>query len=182
MCAAQESQRHLRRTASVYAHHRMARFRPMPHASFDDRTITLEGAPDQLALLGAVLSSRTRIAVLSALVRSPQPLHINEIARRVGVDASPVRTHLELLVKAGLASEVSPDVGRERRFRTTLHDIELRLAGVNRVAAPEKGREPTKQVQKLLKKLAALEADREKLEAHASKLRAELAAAWAQVE
>ncbi|HWG90777.1 MAG TPA: winged helix-turn-helix domain-containing protein, partial [Candidatus Thermoplasmatota archaeon] len=70
--------------------------------AFDDRTITLVGAPDQLADMGALLGARTRLAVLITLVHANGPLHINEIARRVGVDASPVRTHLELLAKEGL--------------------------------------------------------------------------------
>jgi DNA-binding transcriptional ArsR family regulator len=153
--------------------------RPTP---FDDRTVTLEGAPEQLAALGAVLSSRTRLAVLSTLVHSAEPLHINEIARRVGVDASPVRTHLELLVKAGLVTEVTADVGRERRFRTLLKDISVTLEGVNRVAAPEKRKEPSKHVIRIQKRLAGVEADRQKMEAFVRRLQAELAAAWEEAD
>lgn len=154
----------------------------MPHSAFEDRTVTLSGAPDQVVSLGSVLGSRTRLAVLLALVKSPEPLHINEVARRVGVDASPVRTHLELLVKAGLALETSGEVGRERRFRTTLRDVRVTLEGVHRVEAPEKSKEPSRLVQKLQKKLAALDADMARLEAQARKLQTELAAAWAAVD
>src|SRR5438874_7283767 len=120
------------------------------HPSFDDRTISLD-APEQLATLGAVLGSRTRLAVLRALVSSDKPLHINEVARRVGVDASPVRTHLELLVKAGLAREVGLDVGRERRFETVLQGVRVTLEGAERATAPEKGREKPKDVVKIEK-------------------------------
>src|SRR5438067_9339231 len=130
------------------------------HPSFDDRTVTLD-APEQLAALSAVLGSRTRLAVLRALVSSDKPLHINEVARRVGVDASPVRTHLELLVKAGLAREVGLDVGRERRFETVLQGVRVTLEGAQRATAPEKGQaaQKPKDVSKIEKRLAELAKD-----------------------
>ena len=149
------------------------------HPSFDDRTITMD-APEQLALLGAVLGSRTRVAVLRTLVGAGAPLHINEIARRVGVDASPVRTHLELLVKAGLAREVGLDVGRERRFETVLQGIRVTLEGAERAVAPEKGREKPKDVVKLEKRLAELAKDEAKLAEKARRVREEMREAWAE--
>lgn len=152
----------------------------MPPRAFDDRDVTLLGQPEQLATLGSVLSSRTRLAVLNALMASGEPLHINEIARRVGVDASPVRTHLELLAKAGIATEVSLELGRERRFETRLSDVRLTLEGVNRSAAPEKQAAPTKQVQKLSKRLGALENEMARLREEARRVKADLAKAWAE--
>jgi DNA-binding transcriptional ArsR family regulator len=151
------------------------------HPSFDDRTVTLD-APEQLSLLGAVLGSRTRLQVLRTLVSAGQPLHINEIARRVGVDASPVRTHLELLVKAGLAREVGLDVGRERRFETVLQGVKVTLEGAERAAAPEKGREKPKDVAKLEKKLAELAKDESKLAEKARRIRDEIREAWAEAD
>lgn len=100
-------------------------------ASFDDRTVTLD-APKQLADLGAVLGSRTRLAVLAALVRSDKPQNINELARKVGVDASPVRTHLELLMKEDLAQEVDSPSGRERLFETNLTGIRITLIDIHK--------------------------------------------------
>lgn len=147
------------------------------HASFDDRTLSLD-APEQIANLGAVLASRTRVAVLRALIASDKPLHINELARRVGVDASPVRTHLELLVKAGLAREVGLDVGRERKFETVLQGVRVTLEGVERAVAPEKGREKPRDVVKIEKRLAELARDEAKLAEKARRLREELREAW----
>lgn len=147
------------------------------HSSFDDRTVSLD-APDQLAQLGSVFGSRTRLAVLRTLVSAGGPLHINEIARRVGVDASPVRTHLELLVKSGLAREVELDVGRERKFETVLQGIRVTLEGAERAVAPEKGREKPREVVKIEKRLAEIAKDEAKLAEKARKLRDELREAW----
>src|SRR5205823_14021620 len=117
---------------------------------------------------------------LRALVSSAKPLHINEVARRVGVDASPVRTHLELLVKAGLAREVGLDVGRERRFETVLQGVRVTLEGAERATAPEKERaaEKPKDVSKIEKKLAELAKDEAKIAEKARRLREELREAW----
>lgn len=148
------------------------------HAAFDDELVTL-AAPAQLSELAAALASRTRLAVLQALIRSPAPLHINEVARQVGVDASPARGHLEALVKVGLAREVDAPTGRERRFETTCTEVRVVLEGVHRVRAPEKGIHPTKEVARLEKRLASLEKDRARLDAKARNAREGLAAAWA---
>lgn len=150
-----------------------------PVAGLDDALVRLD-ATEQLAEVCSVLSSRTRLAVLRSLVSSPEPLHINELARRVGVDASPVRTHLELLVKAGLAREVTAPAGRERKFVTTLSDVRLVLEGIHRPAAPEKARAGPKPrgVVKMEKRLADLDGRRAKLEEKARRARDELAAAW----
>ncbi|MHB8603735.1 MAG: helix-turn-helix domain-containing protein [Thermoplasmatota archaeon] len=152
----------------------------MTSQAFDDRAATLDGQPEQLAELSAILGSSTRIAVLAALVQSKTPLHINEVARRVGVDASPVRTHLELLSRVGLVREVKGPVGRERRFETRLTNVRLVLEGVNRHAAPEKDREKPKTVVRLEKRLAGLSKDAAKVEEKAARLRKEIAEAWAE--
>lgn len=147
---------------------------------FDDRTVTLD-APDQLADLGSAFASRTRIAVLAALVRADKPLHINELARRVGVDASPVRTHLELLLKEGLVREVSAPTGRERNFEPALTGVLVTLEGVNRPVAPVKGLEPTKAIVRLQRKLEAMEKDISRIQAKAREVQAEMREEWAKV-
>lgn len=148
---------------------------------FDDKTVSLD-APEQLADLGGVLGSRTRLAVLRALVASPEPLHINEIARRVGVDASPVRTHLELLVKENVVREVESATGRERRFETPLTNIRVTLENVNRASDPHRGREPPKVVQRLNRKLASLAEDMARVEEKARRTREEIARAWIEAD
>lgn len=145
---------------------------------FDDRTVTLD-APDQLADLGSAFASGTRIAVLATLVRADKPLHINELARRVGVDASPVRTHLELLLKEGLVREVSSTTGRERNFETSLTGVLVTLEGVNKPLAPQKGLVPPKAVIRLQKKLEAMEKDIARIQAKAREVHAEIREEWA---
>ena len=145
---------------------------------FDDRAVTLD-APEQLADLGAALSSRTRLAVLAALTRSEKPLHINELARRVGVDASPVRTHLELLLKEGLAREVDSPTGRERFFETSLVNVRLVLEGVNRPVVPKAAGEAPKTVLRLQKKLALIAKETARLEEKARRVNEEIQKAWA---
>lgn len=148
---------------------------------FDDRTVTLD-APEQLADLGGVLASRTRLAVLRALMVADGPLHINEVARRVGVDASPVRTHLELLLKEGLVREVDAVVGRERKFTTSATAVRVTLENVNRAEAPHKGQEPPKVVQRLERKLASIAESMARLEEKARRTRVEIEAAWKAAE
>ena len=141
-------------------------------ALFDDRTVSLD-APDQLADLGAALGNKTRLAVLGVLVRASEPLNINEVARRVGVDASPVRSHLELLVKEGVAREVDAPTGRERRFETSLVNVRLTLEGVNRPPAPKDAPLP-KPALRIQKRLLALQRDLARLEEKGRKLQEEL--------
>ena len=145
-------------------------------AGFDDRTVTLD-APEQLEDLGAVFSSRTRLAVLNVLVRADRPLNINEIARRVNVDASPVRGHLELLLKAGLAREVDAPTGRERLFETSLRSVTVTLEGYHANRAP-KGAEPPKSVVRLQRKLDAMQKDMARLEEKARRVQEEISEAW----
>lgn len=152
----------------------------MTMPGFDDRTVSLD-APEQMAELGGTLASRTRLAVLRALMASGQPLHINEVGRRVGVDASPVRTHLELLVKEGVVREVDAPTGRERRFTTSLTNIRVTLENVYRAEAPQKGTPPPK-VARLQRKLDALAKDAERVEERARRTREEIARAWVEAE
>jgi len=145
-------------------------------AGFEDRTVTLD-APEQMEDLGLVLSSRTRLAVLSVLVRADRPLNINEIARRVSVDASPVRGHLELLVKEGLAREVDSPTGRERLFETSIRNVTVALEGYHANRAP-KGAQAPKSVVRLQRKLDAMEKDAARLEEKARRVREEIAEEW----
>ena len=152
----------------------------MTHPAFEDRVVALSNGGEALARLAAVLGSPTRVAVLQALVASRELVDVQRLARRVGVDASPVRTHLELLVKEGLVREVEVR-GRERRFETRLRDVRLVLVGVNRAAAPEKAAgAPPKSVVRLERKLAGLAKDMVKLEAAAARLARERDEAWRQ--
>lgn len=139
---------------------------------FDDRTVSLD-APGQLADLGSALGNKTRLAVLGVLVRASEPLNINEVARRVGVDASPVRTHLDLLAKEGLIREVDSATGRERRFETSLTNVRVTLEGVNRPIVP-KGAPLSKPALRIQKKMEALSRDLGRLEEKGRKLQAEL--------
>lgn len=135
----------------------------------DDRVVTLLGTPGPLADIAGVLGSPTRLAVLAALLRSQEALHIQELARRVGVDASPVRTHLEVLCRAGLAREVKEGTGRERNFTSDLTDVRLVLVDANRPRLPPGP--PTRQQVRTAKKLDDLRKKMEKLEREAAKLR-----------
>ena len=138
----------------------------------DDRAVSLLGTPEPLADVAGVLGSPTRLAVLATLVRSKESLHIQELARRVGVDASPVRTHLEVLCRAGLAREVKEGTGRERRFVAAVSDVRLVLVDANRPAEPPGP--PTRRQLRIKEKLADLAKKMEKLEREAASLRAEL--------
>lgn len=145
---------------------------------FDDRTVTLD-APEQLSDLGLVLSSRTRLAVLGVLMRADKPLNINEIARRVNVDASPVRGHLELLVKEGLAVEVETTTGRERLFETSLTKVTVTLEGYHSTRRPKKKGETPKTVARLERKLDAMRKDMARIEEKARRVQEEIKAEWA---
>lgn len=139
---------------------------------FDDRVVTLLGTPGPLGDVAGVLGSPTRLAILAVLVRSPETLHIQELARRVGVDASPVRTHLEVLCRAGLAREVKEGTGRERRFTTDLTDVRLVLVDVNKPRTPPGP--PTRKQTRTKEKLTDLAKKMEKLEREAAELRENL--------
>lgn len=145
---------------------------------FDDRTVTLAGSAEQLADLGSALSSRTRVAVLAALIRAEKPLHINELARRVGVDASPVRTHLELLMKEGLVREVDSATGRERFFETNVTGIRIAIEGVNAPRVPRDVEKP-KSVLRLERKMQLIEKESARLAEKAKRVQDEMGKAWA---
>lgn len=148
--------------------------RPVPDgAGFDDRVLTLLGGGSTLSDVAGVLASSTRAAILAALIRSEAPLHIQELGRRVGVDASPARTHLEVLCRAGLAREVGSPSGRERRFTTDVTDARIVLVDANRVRVPAPAESP-KEARRVERKLAGLAEKRSKLDREAAKLRGEL--------
>lgn len=155
----------------------------MPLDAMHDRTVTLSGAPEQLADLASLLGAPTRLAILRELMAAPEPLHINELARRIGIDASPIRTHLEMLVRAGLVREVEGGLGRVRRFETFLKDARLTLEGVNRTERPRpRVGPPPREAARLEKKLAAIADDIKGLEEKARRVQAEIDAAWAKAE
>lgn len=152
----------------------------MRPTAFDDRTVTLAGSPEQLGRLSELLASPTRLAMLAELRKAaPDPLNINELGRRVGVDASPVRGHLEVLLKEGLVDEVRGRA-RERLFTTRLTDAVLTLKGVERVAAEGRG-PPPRAVVKLQRKLEDLDRDAAKLAAKAARVRTEIEKEWGRV-
>lgn len=153
---------------------RMNAYRSLVHPGFDDKTVTM-GAPDQLAELSAVLGSSSRLAILRVLMASDKPLNINEVARRVGLDASPVRMHLQVMAAASLVDEAE-GMGRERRFTTRLTGIRLTLEGAGRAA--RRVGPPPKAAQRLGKKLADLQKDIAKLEAKARATADEIEATW----
>ncbi|MHB8585655.1 MAG: helix-turn-helix domain-containing protein [Thermoplasmatota archaeon] len=154
----------------------------VPGALLHDKTAALDSMPEQVSQLAEVLSSRTRLQVLRELTHSREPLHINELARRVGVEASPVRVHLELLVKAGLAREVDT-IGRERKFETDVQNVRITVHGGRRARRGQThGGEAPKEVRKLEKKLADVEHDMHDLESRARILYREIDAAWSKVD
>ncbi len=145
--------------------------------AFDDRSVSLD-SPEQLVQYATVLSSATRVAVLTALTRAKDALNINEVARRVGVNASPVRTHLELLARAGIVDEVGEPGARERRFRTRLTNIRLTLEGVDRISIPAARGPVPKAVARIERKLAAMDREMATLRTKAARLRGQIEAAW----
>jgi len=133
-------------------------------------------APEPLAQLAATLSSTTRLAVLRTLMQAGQPLHINEIARRVGVDASPVRGHLEQLVKAELARETASPGDRVRTFAPLVEDVRIQV----RARRPARPAGPVpKAVARLRKQAEALERDAGKTAARLARTQAAIERAWA---
>ncbi len=65
----------------------------------------------------AVLSGISRVAVLEVLRASPEPLTADAIATRVGLHPNTVRSHLDRLTEAGLATEAAEVLGRPGRPR-----------------------------------------------------------------
>lgn len=142
-----------------------------------ERVLTPEGDDHRFTETCFALSAGTRLAVLRALVLADGPLHIREIARRVGSDPSPVRTHLELLVKTGLAREMQ-DVSRERRFVAHVSAVRLILTPPDRPAEVPATVEPSKAIRKLTEKILALEDKAHRIEREIAALADERAALW----
>lgn len=142
-----------------------------------ERILTPEGDAHRFTEACFALSSGTRMAVLRTLMLAEEALHIREIARRVQADPSPVRTHLDLLVKTGLAREM-PDPSRERRFVADVSGVRLILTPPERPADVPREREPTKAIHKLTDKMRALEDKIFRLERELADLADERAALW----
>lgn len=140
-------------------------------ADLVDRVVAWPTDGQQFGDAAFALSSNTRLAVLEALVTAKgELLHIQEVARRVGIDASPARQHLEVLVKAGFAEESPRLVGRERRFSTRVTGVKVVLEGALRGA-----RLPTVQGKERPKTLRKVESKIDDLKEKMAKIRSEVA-------
>lgn len=142
-----------------------------------ERVLTPESDEHRFTDACFALSNGTRLAVLQTLLLTPEPLHIREIARRVGLDASPVRTHLEILVKTGFARELA-DPGRERRFVAAVSGVRLVQTPSERPADVPRDLEAPKAVRKITDRMRALEDKLFRLERELADLADERAAAW----
>lgn len=123
------------------------------------------------------LSSGTRIEVLKVLLHATEPLHIREVARRLQLDPSPVRGHLDLLVKTGFAREI-PEPGRERRFVAEVSDMRLVLVPPVRPADAVAANADSRPIRKITEKMKDVESKMHKLELELAKLGEERAALW----
>jgi DNA-binding transcriptional ArsR family regulator len=142
-----------------------------------ERIVTPEGEGHRFAELCFALSSGTRLDVLQVLVGGAGPMHIREIARRVHADPSPVRTHLDLLVKVGLAREL-PEPGRERRFVTDVSGLRLVLTPPDRPSDVDPRKEPSRAIRRKTDRIKELEAKVHKLEREIAELADERAEMW----
>lgn len=142
-----------------------------------ERILTPEGDAHRFSEACFALSSGTRLAVLQTLLQAQAPLHIREVARRVGSDPSPVRTHLDLLVKTGLAREI-PDASRERRFVADVSGVRLILTPPERPVDTPAGKTPTKAITRISEKMRNLEEKVHRYERELAALADERAALW----
>ena len=146
-----------------------------------ERILTPEGDAHRFAEACFALSSGSRLAVLRTLLTAPEPLHIREVARRVGLDPSPVRTHLDLLVKMGLAREI-PDPSRERRFVADVSGVRLILTPPERPLDAPAGKQPTKAIQRINEKMRHVEEKLHRYERELAELADQRAALWKQAD
>ena len=142
-----------------------------------ERILTPEGDLHRFTETCFALSAGTRMEVLSVLMGATQPLHIREIARRIQSDPSPVRAHLDLLVRMGFAREL-PELGRERRFVAEVSAVRVILTPPERPADVDPKREPPRAVRRKTEKIRELEAKVHKLELELAELADERAALW----
>lgn len=141
-----------------------------------ERILTPEGDEHAFADACFALSAGARLAVLQVLLTADQPLHIREVARRVGVDPSPVRTHLDVLVRTGFAREI-PDNSRERRFVADVSGVRLILTPPERPVDAAPGHE-TKAIRKLTDKIRGLEEKVFRIEREIGELADQRTALW----
>ena len=140
------------------------------------RVLTPHGDEHRFTEACFALSTATRVAIMGVLVNAEEPLHIREVARRVELDPSPVRAHLELLVKTGFARELR-DAGRERRFVADVSGVRLVLSPPERPIDAPPG-DPPKAVRKLVEKMRDVEEKIHKLELELARLGEARAEAW----
>lgn len=141
------------------------------------RVLTPHGDEHRFTEACFALSTATRVAILSTLLHAQEPLHIRELARRVDLDPSPVRAHLEVLVKTGFARELH-EAGRERRFVAEVSGVRLVLAPPERPADAPPGAEEPKLVRKLTARIKELESKMHRLEQEIAKVGQMRADAW----
>lgn len=146
-----------------------------------NRVLTPDGDEHRFTEACFALSSGTRMQVLNVLLMAKEPLHIREIARRVGADPSPVRTHLDLLVKTGFAREL-PEHGRERRFVAEVSSIRLLLAPTERPADVPHTKEASRTIRRITEKIKEIESKMHKLDRELAELAEKRAALWREGE
>jgi DNA-binding Lrp family transcriptional regulator len=145
-----------------------------------ERILTPEGDAHRFTEACFALSSGTRLGVLMTLLQADEPLHIREVARRIGIDPSPVRTHLDLLVKTGFAREI-PDPTRERRFVADVSGLRLLLTPPPRPADVPVSVPPNKAILKLTDKIKGLEEKLFRIEREIAELHDERLTVWMQI-
>lgn len=74
---------------------------------------------ERTAAVLATIGHEMRLTILRVLLAHPRGLVASEIQRRLGVPASTLSHHLDVLVRAGLATPRRE--GRFRRYRATPH-------------------------------------------------------------
>ncbi|MFA5862136.1 MAG: helix-turn-helix domain-containing protein [Candidatus Thermoplasmatota archaeon] len=145
------------------------------------RILTPAGDAHRFTEVCFALSSGTRLEVLSVLLSAQEPLHIREVARRVTMDPSPVRGHLDVLVKTGFAREL-PERGRERRFVADVSDVRVVLAPPTRPLGVDQNRAPSKRIRRLTDHMKDVERKMHKLELELAKLADERATLWREAD
>lgn len=146
-----------------------------------ERILTPEGDAHKFTEACFALSGGTRVEVLRVLLLSREPLHIREIARRVKLDASPVRTHLEVLMKTGLVREL-PEPGRERRFVADVSGVRLILTPPERPVDAPADKPPSRAILRIGEKMRHIEERVHKMERELAELSDERARLWRELE
>lgn len=141
------------------------------------RVLTPAGDAHRFTEACFALSSGTRLEVLNVLLTAQEPLHIREVARRVSMDPSPVRGHLDVLVKTGFAREL-PEPGRERRFVADISEVRVVMTPPSRPIEVDPKKPPSRHIRKIGERMKEIEGKMHKLEMELAKLADERATMW----